>query len=374
MFIDSQDKSSIKLYEDYLKVTGALSNLYSDSDIPYLYYRIAEKIFCKAFNAEDLSRSDVSADAKKNNIGIGLKTFLIKNSLSFQKVAEFNAQRKNYANLTGIKLIKKIAELRNARLTFTQNVHELESSLYHCVVREKGKFKIYEEEMSLIDLNNIKISKNTDSSIVFNDGKNDYSFLISKSTLQKRFTTNNFKAEFEIEILKDPLLELYNFVNSNKLPILNNRIYTKTIFLPLYGRNRIVYNDSGLSQWHASGRARKSDEVYIPVPILIHQKIPDFFPERGKEFSLTLPNKKILSAKICQENGKALMSSPNTDLGKWILRDILNLQPGVLVSINDLDRIGIDSVRIDKVDDSNFEINFAKTNSYLEFENEIKSN
>ena len=75
MFFDSQPEASRKNYERFLKITGSLSNLFSDSRVPYLYYRVAEKIFCKAFSAEDLSRSDVSADAKKESLGIGLKTF-----------------------------------------------------------------------------------------------------------------------------------------------------------------------------------------------------------------------------------------------------------------------------------------------------------
>ena len=75
MFFNAQEKYQKDEYEKFLKIVGSLSNLFSESQIPYLYYRVAEKIFCKAFDAEDLSRSDVSADAKKQNLGIGLKTF-----------------------------------------------------------------------------------------------------------------------------------------------------------------------------------------------------------------------------------------------------------------------------------------------------------
>ncbi len=42
-------------------------------------------MFCKAFNAQDLSRGDVSYDAKKDLLGIGLKTFLRSNDKTIQK-------------------------------------------------------------------------------------------------------------------------------------------------------------------------------------------------------------------------------------------------------------------------------------------------
>ena len=52
-----------------------------------------ENIFCISFGANNLSRSDISVDAGKNGIGIGLKTFLQSNGKTFQKVAEFNKRK-----------------------------------------------------------------------------------------------------------------------------------------------------------------------------------------------------------------------------------------------------------------------------------------
>ena len=65
MFFNNQTEEQRKEYLNFLKTVGYLSKMFSNSKTPYLYYRIAEKIFCRAFEAEDLSRSDVSADAKK---------------------------------------------------------------------------------------------------------------------------------------------------------------------------------------------------------------------------------------------------------------------------------------------------------------------
>lgn len=61
------------------------------------------------------------------------------------------------------------------------------------------------------------------------------------------------------------------------------------------------------------------------------------------------------------------MSQSNKELGKWVLRDVLKLKEGELLTYDKLQTIGIDSVRIDKISDSEFEINFAKIGSYENF-------
>ena len=105
-----------------------LSNIFSESDEPMLYYRAHENIFCKYFKADNLSREDCSADAKKNFIGIGLKTWVGRDD---QKVAEFGRLRPEYENLRDIDLIKKIAEYRNARIKTTMRTHGLNQMIYH---------------------------------------------------------------------------------------------------------------------------------------------------------------------------------------------------------------------------------------------------
>lgn len=72
------------------------------------------------------------------------------------------------------------------------------------------------------------------------------------------------------------------------------------------------------------------------------------------------------------DKGKGLMSNPNTDLGKWLLRDILKAKERELISYKMLEDIGIDSVEVRKIDKLNYEIDFKKLNSYQEFfENNI---
>lgn len=75
MFIEKQPEELKNSYVGILQAVGSMSRLFSDYKIPYLYYRAAENAFCLAFNADNLSRGDTSADAQKNGVGVGLKTF-----------------------------------------------------------------------------------------------------------------------------------------------------------------------------------------------------------------------------------------------------------------------------------------------------------
>ena len=36
--------------------------------------------------------------------------------------------------------------------------------------------------------------------------------------------------------------------------------------------------------------------------------------------------------KVTQDGGKALQSDPNAALGKWILREVLNIMPNTLIT------------------------------------------
>lgn len=378
LFLENQPEGQIEHYTQYLQILCSLSKLFSNSNIPYLYYRGAENAFCAAFNADNLSRSDCSVDARKDNMGIGLKTFLNGNGQSLQKVAEFNSERKNYSHLieySSKEFVYQISNLRNGRIQFTQRVHGIEAMIYHSVVRDKHGLKIYETPMDLIDIDSIRDIQKTSSSISFKDKYNDYTFNISKSTLLKRFKTPLFPFSLPATILDNPFSALQPLYQKGR-DILDFRPDYPSVYLPLYSyRSGIkeVPEKSGLNQWHAGGRNRHPDEVYIPIPSWLHKDFEGFFPKRDEPFKLILPNKQELQAKVCQDNSKALMTNPNKDLGKWLLRDVLKLKEGSLLTYEMLEGLGIDSVRIDKIDSLTYSINFAETGSYEKFEDESKN-
>lgn len=369
MFYSVQPENEREAYKKYLQLTGALSNLFSDSPVPYLYYRAAENLFCLAFNADNLSRSDVSADAKKGTTGIGLKTFIHGNGKSFQKVAEFNAISSKLAGKEADYVVEKLIESRNLRIHSTLTQFGLDKMIYHCVTRGNGVNSLFECNMDKIDLTNLNITSVNHCSIKFTDNINEYSFNKSKSTLFKRFSFDNPVENIDIDILPNPYEYLSYLLEERILPI--ETVSKKIVYLPLYAPSSSDMQPaekSGLNQWNASGRTRNANEVYIPIPLWVHKKFPDFFPNSNDFiFELELPNGSRLQSKLCQQGGKGLMSNPNRDLGHWLLRDVLKLPEGTLVSRDIFNVANIDSAIVEKITDSHYKINFASVGQYESF-------
>ncbi len=365
-------------YFETLQIMAKLSRLFSESETPYLDYRLAENLFCKYFNAINDARSCTAYDARLNTVGIGIKTFTLNNNSSVEKIAEFNKLRPILNSYRGIDLARKIAEFRNERMQFANRTYNVSESLYHIIGRQAGLLRVFNLPYETIDVANVQLENDSEKSISFHDNKNYYTFNKSKSVLQKRFRVPKIYKDIQVNIIEDPLT-LLTSLSDTQIVSKNFKAQQKGInyvILPLYNqRTNEVPEKSGLNQWNAGGRARNENEVYIPIPIKIHQLFPDFFPQRDEPFLLKLPDGKVLQAKVCQDNGKALMSNPNSDLGEWILRKILKKKVGELVTMDDLMRYGTDSIYIEKCGiDSNtgqkcYKISFTSSDfeSYADF-------
>lgn len=372
-FFRSQPQQNLERYISLLKKVGSLSNLFSESKTPYLYYRAAENIFCKAFDADNHSRSDTTADAGKDGLGIGIKTFINGAGKSFQKIAEFNRNRHEYIKFRDDpeKLVAAVSSLRNKRIDFAMSAHELNDFIYHCVTREQGKFLVFEEAMHPVNIDRINVNTIKQNNIYFTDGIEEYNFNLSKSTLFKRFITAD-PLVFDVRILEDPFAFLEQI--TGELP--GVQAYQK-IYLPLYSEKdgkKYIPEKSGLNQWNASGRKRDEKEVYIRIPLWIHRIYPGFFPPKDQNFNLKLPNGNILSAKVCQQGGKALMSNPNKALGEWLIDRVLKIQPGNIVTYDLLEDVGTDTVEIRKTGENDFEIDFKDLGTFEEFQLQSKEN
>ena len=363
-------------YIKLLQATGSLSKLFNETSDPFLYYRAHENIFCLALGAENLSRSDLSYDAKIGSTGYGLKTFLHQNGKTFQKVAEFNTLSTELRKLKGMDLIKRVSELRNKRIETTDALHKVTKSLYHCVTRKDGVFFIYELPLEPVQIASLKIKEDKTNTIIFTDGKNEYTYSISKSTLLKRFNLSGpALAKFDVKVLDNPFDEILKLspalTKVSKKSTLHPGI--DFVFLPLYSRRDKETLEqaerSGLNQWNADGRPRDPDEVYIPIPSWIHEYCEGFFPDNVKtQFELILPDGTTLNAKLCQSGLKGLLSNPNKALGKWLLRDVLKLREGTVVTRKILNEADIDSVMVTKIKSGVYKIDFASVGKFEEFE------
>ncbi len=367
--IDIDNKGN---YLRLLSAVSKLSGLFSESSIPFINYRVAENVFCKSFDAGNLSRSDTAFDANYNSVGVGLKTFTCSSNNSTEKVAEFNSLSRVLSEFKGKELAIKLGEYRNERIDLANRLYNIESSIYHIVARKEKEILLYETDYQIIDINNIHSVKQNNASLQFEDGQNFYSFNYSKSTLFRKFIIPQNVFRLPIEIIEDPyslLLEL--FEDKILLPATDKLIKgVNFVILPLYGmrdKQKYVFEKSGLNQWNAGGRKRNMGEVYVPIPTEIHKLFPFFFPSRDTEFNLEIPTGEVFRAKVCQDNSKALMTNPNKAMSDWLLRKVFNLHEGELATIEKMNELEFDSVIIQKDDAGNYKIDKVKSDSYEKF-------
>lgn len=367
-----------KTYFEMLRLVSSLSRLFSESLTPYLDYRLVENLFCKCFDAKNDARDCTAYDARLSRLGIGIKTFKIKKGSSSEKVAEFNKLKRQLDKLCGADLARQIGLFRNQRMRFANDTYDVTETQYHIVGRKEGALVVFNTPYDEISIDSICDVVDKEATISFNDGISEYSFNKSKSVLFKKFEVPCECKEIPVAILEEPLELLAAFLANKELHAnaavaqqhfqeVKGRDY---VILPLYstrGGCAHVPERSGLNTWNAKGRPRDMNEVYIPVPKAIHKSYPDFFPARDCPFELVLPNGDSLSAKICQQGGKALMSNPNSALGEWILRKVLKKAQGELLTMQDLNVYGIDSVKITSTHQANsagervYKIVFANT-------------
>jgi hypothetical protein len=410
------DKS---LYKELLQSVAAMTLLFSDGPQAYIDYRFVEKLFVLATKGKDISRSDKVFDAivgTPQNIGVGVKTFVMGGSsqVSLEKVQEFTRLSGSGAfdNLSKSEIVFKAAEYRNNTILADSQEYGIDfsSSIYHCLVRSGGVGVVHEEPYPLINLEAIQpvdtrgriLDEFPDGNkgIRFFDGVNTYSYSKSKSVLMKVFDLRLYTTlepipltidqdiwkKISPSIVEESLLEALTISESQTA---NSEDPEKLVpgvdyvVLPLYssrGMTKTVEAASGINQWNAGGRQRKYGEAYIPIPAIVHRLAPGFFPERDKPFDLVLPNSKDpVSAKVCQQGSKALMSNPNDRLCRWLYKVIdskfsdydfdrsPNREP---FTYTDLQKVGRDSVFVVKDRTSSnpmYEIRFAELGSYEEF-------
>ncbi len=404
-------------YESLLKSMSALSGLFSQSEIPYIDSRFAERLFVLTTGAIDLGRADKSFDALlPNGIGVGVKTFATNSKRQkTEKIAEFTALAREgrFRVSDKSKLVKRVAEARNQRVLSNAAEYgiDINKSFYHCLIRFVGGAKVHEEPYQLIDTENLSPLTSTglpagdwsfeDGKIYFTDGISSYGFSIAKNVLMKRFQFDLKTDVIRLEIDPNPL-ELLNEIVGRKSSVGTSHAPLTLdlgdgeesddggtpgvdyVILPLYStRDGKVPNKSGINQWNAGGRSRSFGEAYVPVPSSIHRRFPSFFPPRDKHFILDFPNGfRSHRAKICQDNGKALMTEHNVELGRWLLSVI---DPSTSssdfdkpprhdqkpYSYADLVAINCDSVQISRIKSGHYSIQFAPIGSFHIFEKSL---
>ena len=428
------------VYDALMRAMGKLSHCFSDGDIPYIQYRFVENVFARCVpGALNISRADNSFDVVVKDAtvayGVGVKTFVgpqnfapTGNHTKTEKVAEFtkDSQRGDFGKLSYEQLIQEVATLRNRRVNsdaIAQGV-TLAQSYYHCLVRLPHRMFVHEESYDLIDLPSIvpcdsmgtelpRYQSNTKTSamVYFKDSRNTYAYNRSKNTLYKTFDLGDLLTGQAIDVMQiaDPyalLLQLEQFGTTGPITSISTEAVTEAltqtlasvsptvvqdprpyVVLPLFSVSKydrygkyFVEKASGLNQWNAGGRARKFGEAYLSIPQWIHRQFPGFFPPRNVTMQLQLPNDRVVTAKVCQQNNKALMSKHNADLMAWLFSMIdggleeaqqrfnpLTRAKNRPYTYDDLLAIRKDAVAVLKNNDGTFSIEVMPLGSYETF-------
>ena len=396
-------------YIEFLKIFGALSGLFKDNKEganarkPYLYYRNHEQLFARVFNVEDLTRKDSAFDAlgpwENDRVGIGLKTWIHTKDNTYQKVAEFNKLAPEVIaplikNGTSEEVIRKVSQLRNERIMLDKRLYKTDRDVYHFITRDDDVMNIIETPYDLIDIDSLELISDG-KTYTFKDKLHNYKFYTSKSVLLEEFdaSAGEIVEQIPIEQFDDPF-ELIRMIN---LPKVNYEVaceekedyevINEEIILPLYQDKKegpIVSDCSGINIRHSKPKNKGSNtprpeyEIEVRVSAWIHHIFPKFFGINAfdndeihnkelNDFDLVLPDGRVLRGRIKQGNGKSLQTNPQGALGEWILKDVLGLENREVVTMDYLKSLGIDSLRITKLDDKHFKITVAETGAYEKF-------
>ncbi len=387
-------------YIEFLKIFGALSGLFKDNQDganarkPYLYYRNHEQLFARVFDVEDLTRKDSAFDALSNwendRVGIGLKTWIHTKDRTYQKVAEFNKLAPTVIepiikNGTPEEVIRKVSELRNERIMLDKRLYRTDRDIYHFITRDDDVMNIIETNYDLINIESLELIKSDGKTYTFKDKLRNYKFYKSKSVLLEEFDASQGEIikQIPIEQFDDPF-ELIKMISIPQKP---KEITNEEIYLPLYQdkkEGRIVSDCSGVNIRHSKPKNKGSNtprpeyEIEVRISKWIHRVFPNFFGldaldetqiknSKLNDFDLILPDSRILRGRIKQANGKSLQTNPQGALGEWILKDVLGLENREVVTWDLLDGLGIDSLKVTKLDDKHFKITVAETGAYEKF-------
>lgn len=418
-------------YIKFLQVYGALSNLFRQKHgdmIPYLDSKFQETIYAKIFNAENVdignTPHDVLSIFSNQRIGIGLKTWM-NSKPSYQKVMQLKRYKKQIDEIIITQdneaLAYKLSSIKNERMK--QDYERLgltdNSNIYHYVTRDEGKFILQESAYPLIELNNLSNFNRTATAFSWSDGLKEYKFTFGDSQIWQKFSMENTDTtvlnRFDVNIIDDPfqfLMEAYsNLIGSFEL----EKDDITVAYLPMYSyRSKQVEAQSGLNMWNGSSKNKGSNtlrperEIYIPIPMEFHRKFPDFFTENildiikkrrmlkehNRElpknrkielpqirFTMVLPNGKEIPGLITADNMKQFQSGGylkndnheygQSDLGRWLLDDVLKIGKRQSVTREWLDEKGTDAIKLwyNKNDKKRIYIDFAPVGAFEEFMN-----
>lgn len=133
--------------------------------------------------------------------------------------------------------------------------------------------------------------------------------------------------------------------------------YKDYVVIPLLDRSGQVPARSGLNWGQREGR--DSNQAYLSVSQSIHQERPDFFPNLAEPFIMITDDGANLVCVMAQQNRKAIHTRGNNSIMGSYFRRRLGLNDGAFVTVEDLQKYGRNNVRIYKIDEETYYMDFS---------------
>lgn len=129
------------------------------------------------------------------------------------------------------------------------------------------------------------------------------------------------------------------------------------LFLSHLNKYGTISLRSGLNWGKRFEHKRKENEAYIPVPIVIANS--GFFPTGGRYFTVLTDDQKVITARLEQQNNKALTSPLNNSILGEYFRDRLQVPAGAEVKTLYLEQYGRTDVEFTKLDSETYYMDFS---------------
>lgn len=128
--------------------------------------------------------------------------------------------------------------------------------------------------------------------------------------------------------------------------------------LPLLLNNDTeIHERSGLNWGQRPGR--EPNQAYIPVSSRIHRADPNFFPPLRQEFTMLTDDGHQLMCVVAQDNRKAIETPENNSIMGIYFRERIGVPLGARVDAQDVVNYGRTSVRVYKIDDETYFMDFG---------------
>lgn len=162
----------------------------------------------------------------------------------------------------------------------------------------------------------------------------------------------------QVPALIDKSLEIESVQSTTEVLSTPTSTYSDYVDLSLLNRNTgEVPERSGLNWGQREGRDH--NEAYLSVPRSIHNKNTDFFPPSAAPFVVVTDDGESLICVMAQQNRKGIHTRESNSIMGAYFRRRLGIEGGAFVTVADLRRYGRDSVRIYKIDEETFYLDFG---------------